>query len=220
MTGALGVQYILRRREVRLPRALLKRKIPRSSLANLIGAVANLLERAEATVKPRWDWVFHPGMGVALGVLLFLVGVASMTPFLGLTVNHAASAFLMAIGLAERDGLVVLAGAVAAIAALAVTIANIISGRQILVTTKNWLVRCLKRLRLYIAAWYLDWIEKGLGDLLRIDWRSALLLFLSDFAGRIEPATAGARAGRSLKARARRIRLAESHRGYVGEGAK
>ena len=69
MTGALGAQLAFRRREVALPRAVLKRKIPRSSLAALIGAVANLLESAEALVQPRWDWVFHPGMGVALGLL-------------------------------------------------------------------------------------------------------------------------------------------------------
>ena len=213
VTGGLGVQLVLRRREVTLPRVVLRRKIPRSSLATLIGAVANLLEKAEAIAKPRWNWMFHPGVGVALGVLLFLLGVASMTPFLGLTVNHAASAFLMSIGLAERDGLVVMVGAIAAIASLAVTVANAVSGRQIWMTAKNWLVQCLKRLRLHIAAWFLDRIEKGLGDLFRIDWSSALLLFLSDFAGHAEPATAEARAGRSLKARARRIRLAESAKG-------
>jgi len=222
MTGALGVQYVLRRRTVKLPRALLKRKIPRSSLATLIDAVANLLERAEAVVKPRWGWVFHPGMGVVLGVLLFLLGVASMTPFFGLTVNHAASAFLMSIGLAERDGFVVLAGAVAAIASLAATVANVISGRQIWVTAKIWLVQCLRRhLRVHIAAWFLDRIAKGLGDLLRIEWSNVLLIFFSDFAGRVEePAMVGARVDRSLKARAQRIRLAESQRVYDGEGAK
>lgn len=211
VTGSLGVQIALRRRDVSLPRAILKQKIPRSSLATLIDAVANLLEKAEAAVKPRWKWVFHPGVCIGLGSLLFLLGAASMTPFLGLTVNHAASAFVMSIGLAEQDGLVVMIGAGAAILALAATLANVVSGRQVWLTSRNWLVECLERLRRRVAAWFLDRIENGLGDLLRIEWKSALLLFLSDFAGPriVDPTTAGARA-RSLKARAQRIRMALS----------
>ena len=213
MTGALGAQLAFRRREVALPRAVLKRKIPRSSLAALIGAVANLLESAEALVQPRWDWVFHPGMGVALGLLLFLLGVASMIPFLGLTAHHAASVFLMSIGLAERDGLTVMIGAVAGIASLAVAVATAMSGKQIWATTKRWLVHCVKRLRLRVAAWLLDRIEKGLGELLRIGWSNLLLLFVAGFAGRFETsARSGANGVYSLKARARRIRLAESQR--------
>jgi hypothetical protein len=211
MTGALGAQLAFRRREVALPRAVLKRKIPRSSLAALIGAVANLLESAEALVQPRWDWVFHPGMGVALGLLLFLLGVASMIPFLGLTAHHAASVFLMSIGLAERDGLTVMIGAVAGIASLAVAVATAISGKQIWATTKRWLVHYFKRLRLHAAAWLLDRIEKGLGELLRIGWSNLLLLLVAGFAGGFD-ASAGGNGERSLKARARRIRVAESLR--------
>lgn len=218
VTGSLGVHLVFRRHEVTLPRAVLKQKIPRSSLVTLIDAVANLLEKAERLVKPRWNWVFHPGVCVGLGVLLFLLGVASMTPFLGLTVNHAASAFVMSIGLAERDGLMVMIGAGAAILALAATVANVISGKQLWLTTKNWLVECVKQVRLRVAAWCLDRIENGLGDLLRIEWQSALLLFFSDFAGpRIEdPGTAGTRAERSLKSRAQRIRMAQSQKIYGG----
>ena len=209
MTGAVGAQLAFRRREVALPRAVLKRKIPRSSLAALIGAVANLLESAEAFVQPRWDWVFHPGMGVALGLLLFLLGVASMIPFIGLTANHAASAFLMSIGLAERDGLTVMIGAVAGIASLAVAVANAMSGKQIWATTRRWLVHCLKRLRLQAVIWLVERVEKDLGEALRIGWSNLLLLFASNFAGRIDAsAVSGASGGGALKARAQHIRLA------------
>ena len=222
VTGAVGAQLVLRQREVSIPRAVLNKKIPRHSLVTLIDAVANLLERAEAAVRPRWDWVFHPGVGVALGVVLLLLGVASMIPILKLSVDtHAFSAFVMSIGFAERDGLLVLVGVGAGIASLAVAVANTMSGRQILATTRSWLVQCVRRLRIQFAAWFLDRIEKGLGDLLRIDWSNVFLLFFSVFAGRIEePAMAGARADRSLKARAERVRLAVSQRGYDGKGAK
>jgi hypothetical protein len=218
VTSTVGAQLVLHRREVTLPRAVLNKKIPRNSLVTLIDAVANLLERAEAVVRPRWGWVFHPGMGVALGVLLMLIGVASMIPILKLSADyHAVSAFMMSIGLAERDGLLVMVGVGAGIASLAVAVANTMSGKQILATTKNWLVQRLRRLRIQFAAWFLDRIDKGLGDLLRIEWSNALLLFFSVFAGRIEePAMAGASVDRSLRARAQRIRLAESQRVYSG----
>jgi len=209
MTGAVGAQLALRRRKVMLPRALLRRKIPRRSLAALIGAVANLLESAEALVQPRWDWVFHPAMGVAVGLLLFLLGVANMTPFLGVTANHAASAFMMSIGLAERDGLAVVVGAVAGIASLAMAAANAMSGRRLWANTKRWLVNCLNRLRLHFVAAFLDRIERGLGDLLRLSWSGLLLLFASEYTGPADGlGLSGAGGGRSLKERARRIRLA------------
>jgi hypothetical protein len=216
MTGALGAQLVLRR-EVKLPRALLRRKIPRNSLVPLIDATANLLEKAEAVVHERWSWVFSPGMGVGLGLVLFLLGVASMTPFLGMTINHATSAFIMSVGLAERDGFVVMIAALAGIASLAFAVASTLSGKHIWTTTRDWLLNILRRLRLHVAAWFLDRIERGLGDLLRITWSDVTLTFFADFAGpRLEPAVAGDRADRSLKARAQRIRLAVS-RG-VNEG--
>ena len=43
MTGAVGVQLALQRGTVPLPRALLRRKIPRHALASVIRAVSNLL---------------------------------------------------------------------------------------------------------------------------------------------------------------------------------
>jgi hypothetical protein len=218
MTGALGAQLVLRR-QVQLPRALLRTKIPRNSLAPLINATANLLEKAEAVVHERWSWVFSPAMGVGLGLILFLLGVASMTPFLGMTMNHAASGFIMSVGLAERDGLVVMIATLAGIASLAFAVASTLSGKQIWTTTRDWLLKILKRLRLHIAAWFLDRIERGLGDLVRITWSDATMTFFADFAGpKLEPAAPGDRADRSLKARAQRIRLAVSRR--VDEGRR
>jgi len=74
------------------------------------------------------------------------------------------------------------------------------SGKQIWATTKRWLVHCVKRLRLHAAAWLLDRIEKGLGELLRVAWSNLLLLFVAGFAGRFETsALSGATGGRSLK---------------------
>lgn len=211
VTCAIGAQLVLRQSEAELPRIILKRKISRSSLVSLISAVTHVLRRAETVIETRWSWVFHRRTSVAVGVLLVILGIASLTPVVGLPVEHSASAFAMAVGLAERDGLAVLIGAVAGIASLAIAIANVISGPRLWATTKRWFVDGCKRVGRRVAVWLLD--HFGLGELLRID-RSRLLLQASDFADPIDGShtTPSAKCRRSLKARARRIRLAESQK--------
>lgn len=205
VTGAIGARIALRREGIWLPRAVLKRKIPRQSLARVIRAVTNILEIAEARLQPRWDWVFHPAMGVALGLLLFLLALASMTPMLGFGA-HAGSAFLMSVGMAERDGLVVMIGALAGVASLAVAICAVFRGNRLLQNARDWLAGCLKRLNLKAAAWLLDRIDDGLGALCRIRWSSLLFLFAADFAGEVDPSVFERQ---SLRKRVQLIRQAE-----------
>lgn len=211
VTCAIGAQLVLRRPEAELPRMILMRKISRTSLVSLIGAATHVLRKAEAVIETRWTWVFHRRTSVAVGILLVFLGAASLTPILGLPMRHSASAFAMAVGLAERDGLAVIIGAAAGIVSLALAIANAISGRGLWASTRRRLVGSFKCWRRRVAAWLLD--HFGLGELLRID-RSRLLLLASDFAEPIDNkhTTPDAKHRRSLKARAQRIRLAESQR--------
>lgn len=185
VTGAVGAGIALRRQGVWLPRAVLRRRIPRQSLARVIRAVANVLEIAEARLEKRWNWVFHPAMGVALGLLLFLLALASMTPMLGWSA-HSGAAFLISVGMAERDGLVVMIGALAGVASLAAAVCAAFRGNRLLRKVRDWFAGCLKRLNLNAAAWLLDRIDDGLGALCRIRWSSLLFLFAADFAGAAE----------------------------------
>ncbi len=210
VTCAIGAQLVLRRPDVVLPRMILMRKISRDTLTSLVGVATLLLKRAETVIHTRWNGVFHPGAGIALGVLLFLLGVASLSPFLGMAATHAASAFVMSIGLAEGDGLVVMIGALAGVASLAVGMTTAISGKRLWVRAKDWLAHCFRRLCRRAAAWLLDHLD--LGELLRID-RNRLLLLAIDFAEPTDKlATPGATLRCSLKARARKIRVAESRK--------
>lgn len=199
MTSSLGAGLALGRREVRLPRGLLRRKIPRNSLSLLIHGVASLLEGAESAARARWSWVFHPLMRGALGLTLFLLGVASMAPIIGGGAQHAASAFFVAVGLAERDGLAVMIGAVAGVAALALAALSIASGQKLWQKIKAWLLGCARRLRLDALAHLLDHCCEGLGELSRLQWSGLLLLMIS-------PATAIAPRARIEKAGASRLR--------------
>ena len=148
-------------------------------------------------------------MRIALGVLLFLLGVVSMAPILGFSVNHSASAFVMSVGLAERDGLAVMIGALAGVASLALAAMSIIPGKRIWITARNWLAGCFRRLHLHAAAWILDQVDKGLGALLRLRWSTLLYVFAADVAGVLDPSVF---TKRSLRLRIERIRNAERQR--------
>jgi hypothetical protein len=179
MISALGSGLALGRQTVALPRALLRRKIPRNALALLIHGVGSLLDEADGAVQQRWTWVFHPAMTVTLGLMLFLLGLASMTPVVGGGAQHAASAFLIALGLAERDGLAVVIGAVAGIAAIAVAALSVASGSKLWRKVKAWLLHCAYKLRLHALAKLLDRCCDGLGELVRLRWGGLLLLILT-----------------------------------------
>jgi hypothetical protein len=179
VVSGLGLGLALGRRTVSLPRALLKRKIPRNALALLIHGITGLLDAADGPVQRRWSWVFHPAMTVTLGLILFLLGLASMTPIVGGGVQHAASAFIIAVGLAERDGLAVVVGAVAGIAAIAVAVLSVASSSKLWRRVKAWLIYCANSLRLNVLTNLLDRCCDGLGELVRLKWGGLLLLILT-----------------------------------------
>jgi hypothetical protein len=208
VTSALGAHLALGRRDVHLPRSLLRRRIPRSSLALLIHGVAAVLDGAQGVVRERWSWVFHPLMGTALGLTLFLLGLASMAPIIGGGVQHAASAFFVAVGMAERDGLAVMIGAVAGIASLALAALSIASGEKLWSRIKAWLLHCARRLRLNALAHLLDHCCDGLSDLVRMRWSGLLLLMLSPVCAIPRRSRAEDAPVSALRQRARRARLA------------
>ncbi len=207
VTSALGAGLALGRRDVRLPRSLLRRKIPRNSLAILIHGVAAMLEGAEGAVRERWSWVFHPLMSGALGLTLFLLGLASMAPIIGGGVQHAASAFFVAVGMAERDGLAVMIGAVAGIASLALAALSIASGQKLWAKIKAWLLHCARALHLDALAKMLDHCCDGLGELARLRWSGLLLLMLSPLAAIPRRPSAHGAAVSPPRKRARRARM-------------
>ena len=207
VTSVLGAGMAFGHREVHLPRSLLRRKVPRTSLALLIHGVASLLERADGLLRERWSWVFHPSMTGALGLILFLLGLASMAPIIGGGVQHAASAFFIAVGIAERDGLAVVIGALAGIACLALAALSVSSGHKLWAKIKTWLLHCARKLRLDALARLLDHCCEGLGDLMRLRWSGLLLIMLSPGTTVRRHSDAEGSTASVLRERARRARI-------------
>jgi hypothetical protein len=179
MIAGIGAGLALGRRSITLPQRLLRRKIPRNSLSILIQGIVSVMDTAGSKVRQRWSWVFHPGMSVALGVMLFLLGIVSMAPVIGGGIQHAASAFMIGVGLAERDGLTVMIGAIAGMASIAYAIYSVITGHKLWCRVKSWLVRCVRRLHFNFVAGMLDRICDGIGDLMRIRWGGLLLVLVT-----------------------------------------
>jgi hypothetical protein len=179
LTAGLGARLALGPRRLFLPQAVLQRKIPRNSLALLIHSLCAVLENLEAGLRERWTWMFNPLMSGVLGLVLFLLGLASMAPIVGGGVQHAASAFLVAVGMAERDGLVAMIGALVGLASIALAVLSALSGKRLWAKIKAWLLRCAKWLHLRALAQLLNHCCEGVGDLLRLRWSGLLLLMFA-----------------------------------------
>jgi hypothetical protein len=108
--AAISAQMVVGDGKLRLPNYILKRTIHRKALAGAIHAILPILERAEKVVKPRWSWVLHPAVKRLLGVVIFTLAVGIALPVPGTNIPLAISIFVIAMGMAERDGKVVLLG--------------------------------------------------------------------------------------------------------------
>ena len=117
-TISIAGSLIAGRPTVRLPHKLLAQAIPRRSLALAIHAILPILERMERVTKERWSWLSTPTAHRIIGVLVFLLALPLTFPILGFGLPHAASLFTIALGMIERDGLMIALGVVAGVASL------------------------------------------------------------------------------------------------------
>lgn len=118
-TLVISGQMVAGREEIKLPEFLLKRTIPRQALERAIRAVVPLLERAEKVTKPRWGWATTPAARRLLGGFIFLLALAIAFPIPGFNMPQAIATFIIALGLVENDGLLVVIGVLAGLLSLA-----------------------------------------------------------------------------------------------------
>jgi len=116
----VAFQMALGRHSLWLPRWLLDRPVPRERVVQASHRMVPLLRRLELLIKPRLPVLFSP-LGVhGTGIGIALVALVSLAP-LPLTGWLPGFAILvMALGIMERDGLLVLVGLTLGLAAIAV----------------------------------------------------------------------------------------------------
>jgi hypothetical protein len=103
-----------------LPRFLGRRVVSVDGLRAVVGRLLPWLERLERHVQPRWPLLTQPPLANLAGLMIAGLGVAMLLPLPLSNLPPAVAILLLALGLLERDGIVMLVGLVFGAVALAV----------------------------------------------------------------------------------------------------
>jgi hypothetical protein len=117
-TAIISWQMIAGYKQIRLPRWLLKRTIPRKALAGAIHSILPFLERAERATRPRARWMSCPLAKRFLGVFIFLMALVIAMPVPGTNIPSAIAIFVTSLGMIERDGLMIALGVIIGLASM------------------------------------------------------------------------------------------------------
>jgi hypothetical protein len=117
----IALNLIAARQRLWLPNAIADKSLLRADLARMVNRVAPYLERLEKICKPRLGVVTEPVGKILIGLVIFVLGFIMILPipFLG-NMPPGFAASVIAIGMTERDGLIVVIGAFVSVAAIAV----------------------------------------------------------------------------------------------------
>jgi len=120
----IAANLIIGRQRLWLPRAITDKSVSRADLKRMVDRWLPYLERLERVCKPRLPVVTEPFAKVLIGVVIFVLGFIMILPipFLG-NMPPGFAASVIAIGMTERDGLVVLIGT--AVSAVAIAVASV-----------------------------------------------------------------------------------------------
>lgn len=127
----IALNLIAARQRLWLPSAIADKSVSRADVKRMVERVAPYLERLERICKPRWAVVTEPVGKALIGIVLLVLGLIMILPipFLG-NMPPGFAASVIAIGMTERDGLVVLIGTL--VSAIAVAVASVATGAAVL----------------------------------------------------------------------------------------
>lgn len=127
----IALNLIAARRRLWLPGAIANKSVSRADLRRMVARAVPYLERLEKVCKPRWAIVTDTVGKVLIGIVILALGVIMILPipFLG-NMPPGFAASLIAIGMTERDGLIVLLGT--AVSAVAIAVASVATWAAIL----------------------------------------------------------------------------------------
>jgi hypothetical protein len=117
----IALNLIAVRRRLWLPSAIADKSLARTDLRRVVDRVLPMMQRLERICRPRLAPLTEPLGKVFIGFVVLLLGLVMILPipFLG-NMPPGVAAVVIAIGVIERDGLVVLIGLVVSVAAIAV----------------------------------------------------------------------------------------------------
>lgn len=117
----IGLNLVAVRRRLWLPQAIAAKSVARADLERLVTRALPYLRKLERLSRPRLEFATETAGKVLIGFNLVALGLVMIMPipFVG-NIPPSIAATIIAVGLIERDGAVVLVGLVAALAAVAV----------------------------------------------------------------------------------------------------
>jgi hypothetical protein len=117
----IALNLVAVRRRLWLPSAIADKSIARADLRRVVDRVLPMLQRLERICRPRLAFLTEPIGKILIGIVVFALGFVMILPipFLG-NMPPGAAAAVIAVGVTERDGLIVLLGLVTAAAAIAI----------------------------------------------------------------------------------------------------
>ena len=117
----ISLNLIAMRRRLWLPGAIADKSVARTDLTRMVDWATPLMRRLERYCKPRLPVVTESVGKVLVGAVIFVLGALMILPIplLG-NMPPAFAASVIALGMTERDGLIVLIGLVVSVAAVAV----------------------------------------------------------------------------------------------------
>lgn len=133
---AVAVQFMLGRQRPWLPNWLLDKPISRERLEQICEKVVPPLRRVERLIRPRYANIWVRDGGRLLGLACIAIALVSVAPlpFTGWVPGWAL--LLIALGLLQHDGLVVLVGLAIGTVAVAIFIAVVVG----LVSVGDWVI--------------------------------------------------------------------------------
>jgi hypothetical protein len=122
---AIGINLLAARRRLWLPRAIADKSIARSDLNRIIYKAVPYMRKLERFCKPRLPLMTESVGKVFIGLVLLVLGFIMILPipFIG-NMPPGFAASVIALGVTERDGLVVLVGLLVSAAAVALASAG------------------------------------------------------------------------------------------------
>jgi hypothetical protein len=119
--GVIALNLIAMRRRLWLPAAIADKTVARTDLKRVVSWATPLMRRLERYCKPRLPIVTESVGKVLVGLVIFVLGAIMILPIplLG-NMPPAFAASVIAIGMTERDGLIVLIGLFVSVAAVAI----------------------------------------------------------------------------------------------------
>ena len=123
----LSIQMLMGSKKVRLPEKINNYELKNSTLKSISDKIVPIIENIEKYMKPRFDFASSVYCEQFVGLISLIAATAVAIPLFMTNAIPALGITVMALGLMNRDGLIIIAGFIISIVGVAIAIAAVIA---------------------------------------------------------------------------------------------